>query len=94
MHTIQSRFRDVDIEFVIDANRTLVGIDSGGQVISSNEVTLHALMENVVLPLCDAVRYSQWLFINRVVETVHYCNRCGARCPDKDNCIECEDRAF
>jgi hypothetical protein len=90
MHTIQSRFRDVDIEFVIDANRTVVGIDSGGTVFSQSEVTLHALMENVVGPLCDAVRYEQWLFINRPVEKVHYCNRCGLSCPSEGDCLYCE----
>ena len=90
MHIIQSRYRDVDIEFVIDANRTIVGIDSGGQVIASNEVTLHSLMEIVVLPKCDAVRYQQWLFINRPIETkVHICNVCGLSCPDAGNCLYC-----
>ena len=90
MHIIQSRYRDVDIEFVIDANRTIVGIDSGGQVIASNEVTLHSLMEIVVLPKCDAVRYQQWLFINRPIEPkVHICNVCGLSCPDAGNCLYC-----
>lgn len=95
MHIIQSRYRNVDIEIVLDANRTLVGIDSGGQVISQNEVTLYALMENVVAPMCDEVRYRQWLFINRPIEpTRHYCKRCGVLCPDADNCIECGEFAF
>lgn len=90
MHIIQSRYRDVDIEIVLDSNRTLVGVDSGGEVIASNDVTLYDLMEIVVLPMCDNVRYQQWLFMNRPFEPkVHICDRCGLSCPDAGNCLYC-----
>lgn len=91
MHIIQSRYRDVDIEIVLDSNRTLVGVDSGGEVIASNEVTLYHLMEIVVLPMCDNVRYQQWLFMNRPIEPkVHICNVCGLSCPSEGDCLYCE----
>jgi hypothetical protein len=104
MHIIQSRYRDVDIEIVLDSNRTLIGVDSGGEVIASNEVTLYHLMEIVVLPMCDNVRYQQWLFMNRPIEprdngvsevysdgkqAYYVCNRCGVSAPHT-GCVECD----
>lgn len=81
MHIVDMTFDDVPVRLEFGTSGLIV-VKVGNQSMLLYRAYMKTVMENVQTMAYDAT------------DPFIYCDDCGARCPSKGNCVECEDRAF